>query len=215
MDQAFLLLKRPRRTLAILEPAAVFTLIETYIWGLRRLNHNLWIVILACMLLSHWLHGETPAGLGFGFRNLSDCFRELLPVLTLLMLLLLGGGILLHTARRIGTDRAVFSLAAYLPWGLAQQYALNGYFLNRFDAVASRRASPWLAAAAFCCAHAPNWFLMAVTLPLGYCSARLYHRYRNLYFLGIAHAAVGFLLFLVVPDSISRHLNVGPAWFKR
>lgn len=29
------------------------------------------------------------------------------------------------------------------------------------------------------------------------------------------YATVGFLLFLVVPDSISRHLNVGPAWFKR
>ena len=26
----------------------------------------------------------------------------------------------------------------------------------------------------------------------------------------IAHGAVGFLLFLVVPDSVSHHLNVGP-----
>jgi hypothetical protein len=56
---------------------------------------------------------------------------------------------------------------------------------------------------------------MAVALVLGYCSARFYHRYRNLYFLGVAHATVGFLLFLLVPDSISHHLNVGPAWFKR
>jgi hypothetical protein len=56
---------------------------------------------------------------------------------------------------------------------------------------------------------------MGVALVLGYASARIYHRYRNLYFLGMAHAAVGFLLFLLIPDSISRHLNVGPAWFKR
>jgi hypothetical protein len=48
-----------------------------------------------------------------------------------------------------------------------------------------------------------------------YCSARIYRRYPSLYFLGMAHATVDFLLFLAVPDSISHHLNVGPAWFKR
>jgi hypothetical protein len=202
------------RKLAILEPAVVFALILAYIWELRRLNRNLWIAILALMLLSHWLRRETPATLGFGLHNLRACVRELLPALTLLALVLLAGSILLGSARQIGTGRAMLSLAAYLPWGLAQQYALNGYFLNRFDALASRRASPWLAVAAFSCAHAPNWFLMAVALVFGYCSARIYHRYRNLYFLGMAHATVGFLLYLLIPDSISHHLNVGPAWFR-
>ena len=28
-------------------------------------------------------------------------------------------------------------------------------------------------------------------------------RHKNLYFLGIAHATIGFLLFLVVPDSVA------------
>jgi membrane protease YdiL (CAAX protease family) len=203
------------RKLAILEPAVVFALIIAYIWELRSLNRNLWMAILAAMLLSHVLHGETPATMGFGLKNLRDCVRELLPALTLLALALLAGGILLRTARHIGTDRAVLSLAAYLPWGLAQQYALNGYFLKRFEALASPRAASLLTAAAFSCAHAPNWFLMGVTFLLGYCSTRIYRRYPNLYFLGMAHAAVGFLLFLVVPDSVSHHLDVGPAWFNR
>jgi membrane protease YdiL (CAAX protease family) len=203
------------RKLAILEPVVVFGLIIAYIWELRYVNRNLWLVVPALMLLSHILRRETPAALGFGLHNLRDCVQELLPALTLLALALLAGGILLRTARQIGTDRAALSLAAYLPWGLAQQYALNGYFLRRFEAVMPRRAATLVTAAAFSCAHAPNWFLMSVTLLLGYCSARIYQRYPNLYFLGIAHATVGFLLFLVVPDSISRHLNVGPAWFKR
>lgn len=55
---------------------------------------------------------------------------------------------------------------------------------------------------------------MAVTLLLGYCCAIVYRRYKNLYFLGLAHGTVGFLLYLVVPDSISHHLNVGPGWFR-
>jgi len=201
------------RKLAILEPAVVFALILAYIWELRAVNRNWLMAILALMLLSHWLHRETAASLGFGLGNLRDCVRELLPALTLLALALLAGGILLRTVRQIGSERAVLALLAYLPWGLAQQYALNGYFLNRLDAFLSRRAAPWAAAAAFACAHAPNWFLMTAALLFGYFSARIYRRRRNLYFLGMAHAAVGFLLFLVVPDSISRHLKVGPAWF--
>jgi membrane protease YdiL (CAAX protease family) len=67
----------------------------------------------------------------------------------------------------------------------------------------------------FAGAHLPNWFLMAVTLLAGYVCARIYMRHKNLYFLGIAHATIGFLLFLVVPDSISHHLIVGPGWFGR
>jgi hypothetical protein len=51
---------------------------------------------------------------------------------------------------------------------------------------------------------------MAVTLLGGYASTQLYRRYRNLYFLGLAHGVLGFVLYLVVPDSISHHLNVGP-----
>jgi membrane protease YdiL (CAAX protease family) len=73
--------------------------------------------------------------------------------------------------------------------------------------------APRIAAALFASAHTPNWFLMATTLLLGYCCALIYQRHKNLYFLGIAHGTVGFLLYLVVPDSISHHLNVGPGWF--
>ncbi|HUI53471.1 MAG TPA: CPBP family intramembrane glutamic endopeptidase [Bryobacteraceae bacterium] len=203
------------RTFAILEPMLVFTLIMTYIWKLRFVNGNLWMVILAVMLLSHALRRETPAKLGFGLHNLRGCVHELAPALTLLALVLLAGGILLRTTRQIGFDRELVALALYVPWGVAQQYALNGYFLNRLDGLLSRRAAPAVTAALFSCAHTPNWFLMVVTLLLGYCATLVYRRYRNLYFLGMAHAAVGFLLFLVVPDSISHHLIVGPGWFRR
>jgi len=122
-------------------------------------------------------------------------------------------GILLQTTRPIRFEQGLLAWAGYLPWGLFQQYILNGYFLNRFDSVLSRRTAPMMSAALFSGAHLPNWFLMAVTLLLGYLCGRIYRRYNNLYFLGIAHGTVGFLLFLVVPDSISHHLIVGPGWF--
>ena len=202
------------RKMAILEPASVFVMIMTYIWGLRSTHHGLWMGILCLMLLSHLVHRERAEGLGFGARNLRVCLREYAPLLGFFALLMLGCGILLQTTRPIGFEQGFLSFAWYLPWGLVQQYILNGYFMNRLDGVLSARAAPLAAAALFSGAHLPNWFLMSVTLLAGYCAARVYRRYKNLYFLGVAHATVGFLLFLVVPDSVTHHLAVGPGWFR-
>jgi hypothetical protein len=166
------------------------------------------------MILSHLLHRESPRSLGFGLHNLRHCLHELGPLLLLIALLLLTAGFLLRTTRRIGFDDAFFAAAAYLPWGILQQYALNGYFLNRLKGAVSARAASLIAAVLFSLAHTPNPFLMVITLPLAWCATLLYRRSRNLYLLGIAHAAIGLLLFLVVPDSVSHHLRVGPGWFR-
>jgi membrane protease YdiL (CAAX protease family) len=201
------------RKLAILEPVLVYAATMAYIWNLRYSHHGAWVGILAVVLLSHVLRQEHARTLGFRWRNMGECWREFAPALTFLSLLMLASGILFHTMRPIAVEAALAAWAAYLPWGVFQQYVLNGYFLNRFQAVLGRRAASLIAAAFFCGIHAPNWLLMAVAFPAGYYSTLVYRRYRNLYFLGLAHATVGFLLFLVVPDSVSHHLHVGPGWF--
>jgi hypothetical protein len=201
------------RKLAILEPVLIYAVTMAYIWNLRYRHPNAWVWILGMVLLSHVLRQEHARTLGFRARNMGECWREFAPPLAFLSLLMLASGILLHTMRPIGVEAAMAAWAAYLPWGIFQQYALNGYFFNRFQAVLGPRTASPIAAALFCGAHAPNWLLMVVAFPAGYYSTRVYQRYRNLYFLGLAHATVGFLLFLVVPDSVSHHLHVGPGWF--
>jgi hypothetical protein len=202
------------RKLAILEPLLMFGLIEAYIWKLRFVYPDSWIAIPVLMILSHVLHRESPRALGFqlGFQP-HDRRGVVAPALILIALLLLAEGVGLRGIRQTGFAGALLALAAYLPWGLAQQYALNGYLLNRLDAALPDRAASLLTALLFCVAHVPNPFLMAITLPLGWCATLFYRRTRNLYVLGIAHAAIGLLLFLVVPDSLSHHLRVGPGWF--
>jgi hypothetical protein len=202
------------RRIAILEPIAVFILIMAYIWSLRFSHRDVWLGILGLMLVSHLLRRERARMLGFDGAGLRECLREFAPVLGFLALALIGFGTVLRTTRPIGVDHALEAWAAYLPWGLFQQYILNAYFFNRFSAVLSRRAAPLAAATLFSGAHTPNWFLMLVTLAAGYCCARVYRRYNNLYFLGMAHGTLGFLLFLVIPDSVSHHLIVGPGWFR-
>lgn len=196
------------------EPALVFALIMLYIWWLRFSYRPFWVIILIMILLSHRYHRERPAGLGFRWSNFGRCISEMAPVLVFAALALLSAGILLQSMRDISFDQGIIGFIAYCPWGLFQQYLLNGYFVNRFAQASPARYVPVLSAALFAGAHTPNWFLMVVTFAGGYICAKVYLRYRNMYFLGLAHGTIGFLLFLVVPDSISHHLNVGPSWFR-
>jgi len=209
----FLTVYSAHPSLALLEPLSIFAMIMAYIWDLRYTHHGIWLWIVVLMAVSHLARRERATALGFRSANLRDCLLEFAPTLGLLALSMLGFGILLQTTRSIRFPQGAAALGAYVPWGIFQQYILNGYFFNRFDRILSPRAAPVAAAALFSGAHLPNWFLMLVTLPLGYCAARLYRRHKNLYFLGIAHGVIGFLLFLVVPDSISHHLTVGPGWY--
>jgi hypothetical protein len=201
-------------TLAMLEPFLVFAAIMGYIWLWRTAHPYLWMVILAFMLLSHLFRREDLATLGFARCDAALLARRFGPPLALLALLLALAGLLFHSIRQIGPGLALLSLVAYLPWGLLQQYILNGYFLNRFEPILPPAASVLLIATLFAIAHAPNTFLMPVTF-VGACfSVPVYRRYRCLYLLGVGHGIIGFLLFLVVPDSISHHLRVGPGWFR-
>jgi len=197
----------------MLEPLLMFGLIVAYIWKLRFLYPISWVAIPALMLLSHVRRHEKPHVLGFRLDNLGLLLKEFAPLLIPMVALPAAAGAWFHTFRQIGFDGILLSLAAYLPWGLAQEYALNGYFLNRFDAVLSRRTASMLSALLFCAAHAPNYFLMGVTLPLAWCATMVYRRTSNLYLLGFAHAIIGVMLFLVVPDSVSHHLRIGPGFF--
>jgi membrane protease YdiL (CAAX protease family) len=198
----------------LLEPAAVFLMIMLYIWWLRSGHQTYGPVIFLCILFSHVCHGEAPEQLGFRWKNFLACLTAFAPVLLFLTLSLLAAGILLQTRRELDLERGVLGFIGYCMWGLFQQYLLNGYFVNRLAPLWDRASHGAAAAAAcFACAHTPNWFLMIVGFVAGYCCARIYLRYRNLYFLGLAHGAIGSLLYLVVPDAISHHLCVGPRWF--
>jgi len=204
-----------RQKLITAETAAGFALIMLYIWRLRFSTPRAWVFILGFFILSHMLRGERTAALGLRWDNFRECAQIMAPALLLIALTLIAGGVLLETIRPISPEYGFMCLLAYCPWGIFQQYLLNSYIANRLLTVASARRVPLLAAALFSGAHLPNGFLMVVTFAMGYCSTRIFMRYRNVYFLGLAHAVIGTLLFVVIPDSISHHLTVGPGFFLR
>lgn len=191
----------------------VFALIMLYIWWLREPWPLTWVAILGVVLISQLARHESPSALGFRTSNLSRLLVRSVPWLFLPWLALLILGLRLGAARPVTRGYAFSSFLMYCLWGLFQQYLLNGYFTKRFKSVNPERA-PWLSAAVFSAAHTPNWFLMLVAFGAGYAAAWHYLRHRNLYFLGLAHAMTGWLIYLLVPDWISGHMYVGPGWFR-
>lgn len=215
------------RRYAWLEATTVLVMILCYIWWWRPVYPLSWIFILGLVLASQAYRRETPVALGFRLTNFKSALAVCAPAVLLLGLALVIGGAIGGTIRKVTLENGFLSLTLYCLWGLFQQYLLNGYFLNRFSEIEPGRRedrpphragwlwsnAPLIAALSFSAIHAPNWFLMIVTLIGGFASAKIYLRFRNLYVLGLAHGILGFLLYLCVPDSISHHLYVGPKWF--
>ncbi len=198
---------------AVPEALLVFAMIMAYIWKLRFTHPLFWFLPVALVLLSHLVRHERAGELGFGTRNFGNCLRAIGPVLAGLDYMMIGLRDCCSEPYDLGFVQAVESFVVYLPWGLFQQYLINGYFLKRFEMGLSRRPARILTSALFCVVHTPNWFLMLVTPVAASAAIGVYRRYGNLYFLGLAHAALGFVIFMVVPDSVSHHLRVGPRWF--
>jgi len=206
--------RRTTHWTSLLEPALVFALIMLYIWWLRSSHRQFWVLILALVVFSHHRRREKAGPLGLRWANFVPCAAHMAPAVGFTALALLGAGMLFATLREISFDQGLACLAAYCPWGVLQQYLLNGYFANRFAEAWPPRQVPLLSAAIFSGVHLPNWFLMTVCFAGGYACTWAYQRHRNVLVLGLAHAIIGFVLFLVVPDSISRNLRVGPGWFR-
>ncbi len=200
---------------ALGEVVCVFVLIMLYIWWVRLYHPWAALAILGYVISTHFVHRENARLLGFGWQELREAFREVMPWVAAIVLALFGGGFLLGTVRETSVAQALLGILAYAIWGLFQQYLLNAFFVNRLAEFQGKKRGqfvPLAAALLFALAHLPNWFLMVVTFAGGYACARVYLSCRSLYVLALAHGMVGFFLLLVVPDSVTAHFLVGPRY---
>jgi hypothetical protein len=165
------------------------------------------------VIYSHWRRGESFRWLGFRRENFVRCVRDFAPLILGLAGIPLILGAVFGTLHMSSSMAPIAFVTYYCIWGTFQQYALNGFFVNRLSGAAApseQRWVPLLAATLFAAVHVPNWFLVTVTFTLGLLCARIYRRYRNLYFLGIAHGLIGSALYITLPNWISLHFYIGP-----
>ncbi|HEX8985607.1 MAG TPA: CPBP family intramembrane glutamic endopeptidase [Bryobacteraceae bacterium] len=206
----------PRRDWKALgEALGVFALIMLYIWSVRFYFPWAALPVLAFVAGTHFVHGESPRHLGFGWAGLRAAFPRVMPWVAALVLALAAAGLLRGSVRKSTLPQALLGVLIYSVWGLFQQYLLNAYFVNRlaeFQGHTRGQFVPLAAAILFGLAHLPNWFLAPVTFAGGYICARLYLAHRSLYVLALAHGLVGFALLQVVPDSVTAHFVIGPRY---
>lgn len=184
-----------------------------FIWLLRDTYPLASLAIVGFVVASHAWNHEAWSDLGFRLKGAWRPFREFAAYLGVLVALLLVGGVVFDSFRAMPLAAGALGLLLYCAWGLCQQYLLNGFFVNRVARIAEGRVAALAGACAFSLVHLPNWFLMAVCLVGGWASATFYRTHRNLWFLGVCHGVLGFLLYLVVPDSVTHQLCVGPNYF--
>jgi len=97
----------------------------------------------------------------------------------------------------------------YVFWALQQEFILQSIFFVRLEAVLGSRRAVIAAASLFALVHIPS----PVLTPLSFCGGilfcELFRRFRNLYPLGIIHAALGLTIAASFPDKWLHHMRVG------
>jgi Type II CAAX prenyl endopeptidase Rce1-like len=97
----------------------------------------------------------------------------------------------------------------YAIWALEQEFILQSFFYVRLESLLGSRRSVWGAALLFCAAHLPSPVLALMSLVGGVVFCEMFRRYRNIFPLGLVHAALGLTLAASLPDILLHHMRVG------
>ncbi len=211
-------MNRPWRTTALVEVTAMAALLLSYIWGWQGIFRGDFLLVAALYFalgyLSHLRRGETARQLGLRFDNWRAATRNASLIVSVGLCVPLAVGAALGAWHFQPWSSSLASLPWGLVWGTAQQYGLLCFLYRRLlEILDSPRGATLGAATIFAVLHVPNPLLLGVTFVAGLVSCTLYRREPNVFVLGVAHAAISFVLYGALPHSITHGLHVGPGYF--
>jgi Type II CAAX prenyl endopeptidase Rce1-like len=97
----------------------------------------------------------------------------------------------------------------YAIWALEQEFILQLFFYVRLESILGGRRAVGGAALLFCAAHLPSPVLTLMSLIGGVLFCEMFRRYRNIFPLGLVHAALGLTIAASLPDELLHHMRVG------
>lgn len=202
------------RLLTGLEAVGMFACVLLYIWRWQYTLPHLWILLLALVFVSQFLHRDTLRDLGLTAMALRPSAERVLPIMLGLYLPLVVYG---FAVARLKLTLPGFAALAYFlsygSWCAAQQYLMQSYFHNRLmAAVRNRNLSSALAAIMFGAAHIPNPILVVATTVAGFIFAQVFARHRNIWPLALAQTVGGFLVAAIAPPWLIHNMRVGPGY---
>lgn len=171
------------------------------------------IFAFGLMFWSHRLRGESLKAIGFRLDNFGKAARLLLLPTLVGSVILIGIGYFygsIDFSRWRGGGAVLGMPLLGIAWGLAQQYALQGFINRRAQIVwGPGLVSVSEVAILFAAFHLPNPALMAATFIGGMVWASIYQRAPNLFALAISHGLMTWILISTVPSSALHGLRVG------
>jgi membrane protease YdiL (CAAX protease family) len=208
-------MSKPNRTAAGLELFAATGLVLSYIWLWESSFPGDFAVCLALFLAialrGHRRRGETPRDLGFRLDNLRESAKLVFSIVVPLVVVMVIMGLALGLHREPPVPRLLTRVILMPLFGVAQQYALLGFYLRRFEEALPGYWLPVLGSATvFTLLHAPNSILMALTLVVSLGACWLYRRVPNLWVLGLAHGLLSITVAMFLAQLLIFGLKVGP-----
>ena len=191
----------------LLQVALVFGLILIAVWTPQgRFNSAVCLATAFFTVVLTLTSHRSNYGLG-----LARPFSGVLVILglgALFVLIIAAAGLLIRTLGRpqpLPWHRAW----QYAIWSLLQQFILQSFIFVRLEsAFGSRRAVLW-ASVLFATAHLPSPLLTVLSLVGALFFCEMFRRYRNLFPLGLVHAALGLTIACSLPDHLLHHMRVG------
>ena len=196
----------------VAEVAIVLVLILTAVWTPQgRVNAFVSISAAACVV-AFAIAGRWSA------RELG-LTRPLAGVGHILLVgaMLCGAIALLGIPLRFGGTGNLLPLSRswqYVVWALAQEFILQGIFFVRFESLLGSKRAVLAASGLFAIAHIPSPLLTLLSFVGGILFCELFHRFRNLYPLGIIHGALGLTIAASLPDHWLHHMRVGIGYLR-
>ena len=97
----------------------------------------------------------------------------------------------------------------YAVWALVQEFVLQSFFYLRLESLLGSKWAVPTAAVLFGEAHIPNYVLTVTSFAAGLFFCEMFRRYRNIFPLGLVHAALGLTIAASLPDRWLHHMRVG------
>ena len=103
----------------------------------------------------------------------------------------------------------------YAIWAVVQEFILQSIFFVRLESLLGGSGAVFWAASLYGLAHVPNPALAALSFLGGLLFCEFFRRWRNLFPLGIVHAALGLTIAASLPDKWLHHMRVGIGYLSR
>jgi len=197
----------PSDTRILLEIALVFGLILVAVWTPQgHLNSTAGLAAAFLTIALTFLSVCSPGELGLT-RPFSGAALTLgLGALLVMVIVAVG-----YATRSLGSPQALPLNRAwqYAIWALVQEFILQSFIYVRLELVVGSRWAVLGAACLFALAHVPSPLLTVLSFLGALLFCEMFRRYRNIYTLGLVHAALGLTIASSLPDQLLHHMRVG------